>query len=155
MRNLIELNLNEGGEFVRRMAPSNEEINNFEKLLGVKLPEDYLEFLRFSNGGHPELDSFLPENADADNRWAINRFYSLGAGYEPEDLKFVYDNWKSILGERCFPIAADGGGNQLYLDMANGGCVGICIHDQGFKRRLAAESFSEFIDKLERNTEYI
>ncbi len=60
MRNLSELNINERGKPVGRVAPSDRMIDAFESHFGLKLPTDYIILLRYANGGHPELDSFEP-----------------------------------------------------------------------------------------------
>ena len=78
MRDLGELNINEGGYPVDRVAPSYGALSKFEQALSVDLPADYKALLRFSNGGHPQLDSFDTE----DGQWSINRFYHLTSDVE-------------------------------------------------------------------------
>jgi hypothetical protein len=57
MRNLAELKLADArGEPVDRAPPSAEVISAFEREFNVSLPPEYLEFLKYSNGGPPELD---------------------------------------------------------------------------------------------------
>ena len=57
MRNLAELNINEGGKAVERPAPSREDIVEFEQAFGVSLLPGLSFLLQASNGGHPEFDA--------------------------------------------------------------------------------------------------
>ena len=150
MRELSELNINEGGTPVQRPAPTEEEIANFQKHFSVSLPLEYLMLLKHSNGGHPELCSFIPKFQDESNRWGIDYFYHLNSEYDNIlNLWKVTENWQPILGKTAIPIASDGGGNQIFLDTKdNPPSVYLCIHDQQFKKIYVADSFSEFIDLL-------
>ena len=60
MRDLSELNINDGGEQVQRSAPARDVVEAFQAQFDVALPLDYLRLLSYSNGGHPELDSIEP-----------------------------------------------------------------------------------------------
>ena len=83
MRDLHELKMNEGkrpiaaGKLVIRPAPTEEQIMRLESRYGVKLPIDYVSFLRFSNGGHPQLCAFLPKEASWPDICLVNVFYHL------------------------------------------------------------------------------
>ncbi|HEX8223319.1 MAG TPA: SMI1/KNR4 family protein [Allosphingosinicella sp.] len=68
MRNLAELNLNDGGRPVDRAPPSAKAIAEFEREFSVSLPEEYIRLLTFSNGGHPELDTIAPMGRRAETR---------------------------------------------------------------------------------------
>ena len=153
VRKLDELNLNEGGEPVQRPKPSRNEIHEYESRFDVKLPEDMLNLLRHSNGGHPELDSFVPEGSTCENRWAVARFYHLSANRDSLCLTTATSEWEKILGKGCIPIAHDGGGNQIYLDET--GQIALCIHDESFKKIPVAKSFADFIDMLESDPDMI
>ncbi len=150
MRDLLELGLNEGGKPVTRKAPTEEEIRRFEAAHQVSLPDDYVNFLRVSNGGHPELNCFVPKGLAEDNIWSVDVFYHLG-----DDQSNYYNIWKvtrdwnTVLGEKAIPIAEDGGGNQIFLDFSTTpASVSLCIHDEDFGILTAAASFTEFIDML-------
>jgi SMI1 / KNR4 family (SUKH-1) len=158
MRDLHELNLNEGGRPVTRRAPTAKEITAFEAEHGVSLPGAYLRLLRHANGGHPELDSFLPvDAADAADRWQVNSFYFLDADTEhPESLWRVTRRWRPVLGPHRIPVAQDGGGNQVYLDFTTDPpAVRLCVHDAGFSSRLVAPTFEEFLDLLQDDPDMI
>jgi hypothetical protein len=52
-------------------------IDTFQTCFGLELPEAYLRLLRYSNDGHPELDSIEPVGRPGAARWAVNHFYHL------------------------------------------------------------------------------
>lgn len=156
MRDLSELNINEGGRPVSRRPPSDEEIWEFAAAHDVELPDAYVELLKFANGGHPELDTFVPVGSDENDKWAVNRFYCLDAQADVDGLWQAAKEWAPVLGERRIPIAGDGGGNQIFLDFAsNPPSVKLCIHDAQFKVRPIAESFEAFLDLLSEDPDMI
>jgi hypothetical protein len=150
MRNLSELNINEGGKRVGRLAPSNEIIDAFQSHFGISLPELYLKLLRHSNGGHPEIDSIESVAKPGTSRWAVNRFYHLDNDTTSVgSLWAATEKWRSILGEKSIPFASDGGGNQFFLDLRTSPAkVKVCVHDQNFAFIDLAHSFESFIDGL-------
>ena len=77
MRDFAELNINEGGKSVGRPAPTEELVREFEINFAIKLPEEYLVLLKYSNGGGPELDTIQPIDRRDVGLWSINRFYYL------------------------------------------------------------------------------
>jgi hypothetical protein len=60
MRDIGELNMNEGGRTAFGDGPSDELVGNCEREFGVLLLHHYLAFLRKTIGGRPEVDSFVP-----------------------------------------------------------------------------------------------
>ena len=80
-------------------AASNDEIENAEALLGIKLPEDYCNFLLASNG----FEGF------------INEFY-----LRLIPVGFLYDNTQDYCSE-FFPwaiyLGTNGGGEMAVLDI--------------------------------------
>ena len=157
MRDLSELNINENGKRVTRPAPSNDVINALQARYGITLPEDYLTLLRQSNGGHPELDSIEPIGRPGSARWAVNRFYHLEHEKKSaENLWAAMDEWRPILGNNALPIAADGGGNQFFIDLETpSAAVKVCVHDENFSIVDVAPSFQAFIDGLSADPDMI
>src|SRR5438552_12293751 len=49
----------------RRQGASEQELSEFEALIGKGLPEDYRQFLAMANGGDVEDDKFLSGTDDA------------------------------------------------------------------------------------------
>ena len=157
MRDLAELNINEGGLPVGRAAPTAAAISAFERFSGFRIPSPLLALLMHSNGGHPELDSYNPSGSEDVNSFGINCFYHLA-----EDADATYSLWEALrvwrpyLGPNALPFAEDGGGNILFLDMnANPSPVKVCWHDENIRIGDMAPSFEKLIDGLCENPDYI
>jgi len=157
MRDLSELNINERGVPVARPAPADRVIDAFQSRFGLKLPADYIALLRFSNGGHPELDSFEPIGRPGAAPWAVNRFYHLDDGKDSSSsLWAATEKWQPILGANALPFASDGGGNQLFLDFkASPPAVKGCVHDENFRVVDLAPSLEKFIDGLKVGSDMV
>jgi len=157
MRNLSELNINEGGRPVPRPAPNQPVVAAFESHFGLKLPSAYSALLQHANGGHPELDSFKPIGTPGAATWSVNRFYHLDdERTSPSNLWSTTENWQRILGKSALPFASDAGGNQFFLDLgANPPTVKGCLHDERFRVVDLAPSFEAFIDNLEIDPDMI
>ena len=150
MRDLQELNMNEGGRPVDRPAPSDREIADYETHFGVQLPDEYVMLLRHANGGHPELDGFQPQGIVEEELWGVDRFYHLGG--DKDDLGGLWGvttQWQAAVGKNVVPVASDGGGNQIMLRYGSSQPeVIVCVHDDNFQMIPVASSFGEFIDLL-------
>jgi hypothetical protein len=159
MRDLRELNLNEIGTVADRRPPTARQIAAVEQLIGASLPESYLTFLRFSNGGHPELDTFtLPTGEE----WAVNTFFHIAsdtaATDDCEDVMWCYHHRWPGAHRALLPIANDGGANLFCLNLEGNrhGEVVVQVHDEpGFPQVHLADSFDEFVDGLALNPDYI
>ena len=155
MRDLKELNLNTGGEPVITPAPTEAQLALVEQLIGVPLPDKYISFLQFSNGGHPELDTVSVDADGHENAWAVNRFFHIQAdSHTTKDTDDViwnyYHRWPNAPRE-LLPIANTGGGDFFCLDLTTKGKgqIVIQIHDEpGFPIIPIADSFETFIDSL-------
>lgn len=150
LRDLSELNINKGGERIRRAPPSRNDIESFEQNFNVKLPESYVSLLMYANGGHPQLDFIQPIlRPDAAGR-TINHFYHLdGDKTSTRSLWAATVLWRKVLGNCYIPIAQDGGGNPFVLEMSSSPpSVKACLHDENFVLVDMAPSFEAFIDAL-------
>jgi hypothetical protein len=159
MRDFKELNINEGGKPVTRPQPTPAQIAYVEKLVGAKLPPSYIALLMFSNGGHPELDTFYFEAEGSRQEWAVDTFFHISS--DPESTESVVrkyrHRWKGA-PRQVLPIAEDGGGNLICLDLTDsqGNKVVLWVHDVlGQPILHVAGSFEEFIDLLTTNPNYI
>ena len=156
MRDLRELNLNEGGRPVTRKPPSDAQIAAFQSHFGIVLPEDYIVFLRHSNGGHPERDAFRPKGL-VDGLFGVAYFYRLND--DQADVSGVWaatTAWRNALSANVAAIGDDGGGNQILLCFdGNSASVKLCIHDEAMRLIHVADSFSEFIDMLREDPDMI
>jgi hypothetical protein len=157
MRNLAELNINEGGRPVSRPPPSDAQISEFERQFGVTVPLPLITLLRYANGGHPERDSIDPVGATDGSGWGVNRFFHLSSDRTgPSSLWKAMQAWHPILGKAAIPIANDGCGNVFFIDSTSDAAeVKVCIHDDNFSVRDLAPSFEDFIDRLYLDPDYI
>ena len=79
MRELTELSIKPIGNHRPFRFPTDDNIREFEKVFGVKLPDDYIQFLRFKNDGTPKMN-FL----NAGKGYTLNDFFGLG---DPQDIE--------------------------------------------------------------------
>lgn len=155
MRDLTELNINEGGKPVSRRKPLQSDIEAFEQHFRVVLPKSYVFLLQFSNGGHPEVDSFCVNDDPAD-LWNLNHFYHLLPEVtDSENLWEETSNLQGILGSGVVPIGDDGGGNTVFLsydsDPPN---IKLVIVDS-MEIVKVCDTFERFIDNLRMNPDYL
>lgn len=72
--------------------------------IGRDIPMDYIDFLMFHNGGHPERCNFL--NPEADRLDSVELFYGLGETY---DLIWECREYALRMPKELMPIAYSGG----------------------------------------------
>jgi hypothetical protein len=149
MRNLQELNLNGGRKNIEVSDETWERI-------GFNLPEDYKEFIRFSNSGEsPELNTF---GFGTENECGVDDFFVIAESKQVmsylEFMPRVAD-----LPKRYFPFAIDGGSNLFCFEFSEiGELQGIVRLFADTRYRQATklcQTFTEFIDGLELNPDYI
>lgn len=157
MRDLRELNLNDYGDPVTRDAPDVRVLSEIESKLGHRLPQEYIEFLQFSNGGQPELNCLTLHDGTGTSMWTIDEFYHVSGGTDDDcDMASVFDDYRQFLEKDCLPIACDEGGNQYVLDFSTSPpSIKISIHDESFRLIPVASSFEQFIDLLDEGTDMI
>ena len=92
--------------------PTNlEEIEEFEKLIGATLPDDYKQFLLKHNGGHPVVESFdLIEPINEFNPIiGVSWFYALYEG-DVSNISREFKLSRDRLTDEYIPIAYNSGG---------------------------------------------
>jgi hypothetical protein len=153
LRNLAELNINEGGHPVSRPPPSQEAMDRFRAEFGISVPAALQKFLNFSNGGHPELSVVDGPYGT----YAVDAFHHLTEqDVDTESLWHAMRTWRPVLGAKAIPFAVDGGGNAFYLDMAREPSpVRICLHDDNYRTVDVAASLADFIDGLRTDPDLI
>ena len=107
-----------------------EDVLEFGNYLGVKLPEDYVEFIVNANGGTPEPDmlyDFYDEVSEQENTSVIRRFFSFFPNVECEknNIKFIYNVMRreKTIPVDMIPIADDPTGNVI--------CISLSSNDYG------------------------
>ncbi|TWB23968.1 SMI1/KNR4 family protein [Nitrospirillum bahiense] len=149
------LNINFGGTPSPGYQGGDAAINDVAALVHSALPSSYINFIKEADGGHPEIGSFAPVGGDAGNLFDIDLFYSFGDS-RGTNIKAALARWGSILGQNALPIGRDGGGNQIYIDLTNGGqSVWIFLHDEENHRLKIANDFEAFIGLLQENPDFI
>lgn len=157
MRNLDELNINEGGLSVSRPSPTPEDYEQFEAKFGIPIPEQVRALLSYSNGGHPELDTYFSEDLTEDSSFAIDRFLFLALdSNEVDSFDYALKLWRPLIGPQALPFALDGGGDPFFLDLtAQPAAVKKYLHDSDKDMVFVAPNFEAFIDGLNLNPDYI
>jgi len=158
MRDLAELGLNEGGRPVTRAAPTADQIQAFEQAFNVRLPADYVQFLQYSNGGHPFLDLISLEKEDDEGEeeeeedwgWGVNHFLFLNDDHDGwRSIWRVTKHWRDFLKANVVAIAETGSGDPFLLDYnTDPPQVIICLHEFEFACYRLAPSFLGFINRL-------
>lgn len=149
-------------------APTSAQIVAIERFLGAQLPASFREFLQVANGGYIEYMIDVPfDNGKSEPLC----FCSIFCADEGEFLDGTF------LGEvnsarqyqkipaGVLPIARDGGGSMLYLDLSPEGKGRVVAFIEGLPEwtglrtqsafiELAA-SFDEYVDKLRIDREML
>jgi hypothetical protein len=157
MRDLAELDLKQFGRDKPRPKPSDQEIDRIEKLTGKKLPDSYLQFLDYSNGGSPLLDTFICDGND----WSVDNFFPLTSEHDKIEyfisVEWSYKHrWTGAIKE-ILPIGSDPFGNLICLDLSSSEYKKVILwaHDApGDQIKIVANSFEEFIDQLQPRRQY-
>jgi hypothetical protein len=146
-------------KFTTNYPPTTEEeVQKLEETLGIKLPEDYRDFLLTYNGGHaPEngLCMFYENNKGADTY--VNELFGINTSYSAinplEDFEFYpYDDLLEIGIDDFGNIFCLGikYGKVFFYDL-DGALVIRADRDEKYSPPWIADSFYEFIENLEKN----
>jgi hypothetical protein len=144
---------------------TNAAVLAFEKYFGVDLPRDYVEFLRFANGGTLEMREYADPVTGSVG--GLDNFYGLGNSEEAQraEANGTLD-YGNLWGETTFfklhlltegvgvPFGSDGGGNRLFLDYRD---PAICVSRFVIATRAAyriAPTFDKFLDMLHAETDF-
>ena len=138
--------------------PTSENIKQLEATLGVPLPDDYKNFLSHCNGGYMDYEINVQFPNGSSEFIGYCGFYSLGEG-EWETNPFELHQARAlsaIPSAGVLPIARDGGGSILYLDLRDDYKVVAFVHGlpawTGLRQEDSlievASSFDEYLSKL-------
>jgi SMI1 / KNR4 family (SUKH-1) len=152
MRNLDEIGIRQRPSAKFRHAPTAREVAEFERAFSVKLPSDYLSFLRYCNGGHPRLEFCPLDTNEFDRGVSANIFFFLNSSEkdQTENLWYEMKLHAASLCKELVPIADDGCGNLILLDCrTNPPSVNAEIHDSAKSGIVqVAPTFADFVDRL-------
>jgi len=144
---------------------TKEEISNFEKEINVELPNEYKTFLLKYNGGKPSKYVF-PDTEDLYS-FAISDLYGLNTKQDYNDLRRSWNLFKDRIFKQFISIGRTIDGDQITLGISGPlkGKVYFWDHNTELENDeftenvlpgnmyLLADSFNEFLNKLEEDTE--
>ncbi|MBK9202300.1 MAG: SMI1/KNR4 family protein [Candidatus Obscuribacter sp.] len=133
------------------------ELSQYERQLGLKLPQQYRNFLLEFNGGSPRPSRFTFKDCDTGSQ--VLSFFGFGSFY---DVLEELETYGGRLPKRFFPIAAESGGNLLCISLSGEDSGNIYFWDHELEAELSkgqtpdsvnnttlvADSFSEFLDSF-------
>jgi hypothetical protein len=136
---------------------SDEIVAAAERTLGFRLPGEYVELLRYKNGGVPRRRCFRTSKPTS---WANDHFEirrMLGIGYSDGldgqfGSKFLIEEWGyPPIGIVVFELPS-GGHDTVMLDYSKCGPLGaprVCYIDEDRLPRVVSPCFRQFIEHLE------
>jgi SMI1 / KNR4 family (SUKH-1) len=96
-----------------------ESIARFEKNKRIKFPQSYRDFLVATNGGIPDTKYYPIEGMQFNPTGGIQLFFGLDKKIQQYSLEETYDLYVGGFPHGIVPIADDGGGNYVCLDLRN------------------------------------
>ena len=138
--------------------PTSERIKQLETALGLPLPNDYKKFLSHCNGGYMDYQINVTFPNCRSEFIGYGALYSVSEG-EWETNPFELYQGRKLSGlppSGVLPIARDGGGSILYLDLRRGYKVVAFVHGlpawTGLRQEdtliQAASSFDDYLSQL-------
>jgi hypothetical protein len=92
-------------------------IQKFERQRSIELPPSYKKFLLLTNGGVPETSAFPISNFDESSIGVMQIFLGIGVEHPTSELAYAYDLYAGGIPEGIVPIASNGGGDYICLDL--------------------------------------
>lgn len=129
-----------------------DELEQFEKDIGARLPEDYRSFLVLHNGGTPEKYLVCwPGSHEPAEVW--NDSLGLHNGPTYSRLDSVTEGLKEYLPKGIIPFASDPGGNLFCIGISGdySGKIYLWDHERAQEKEscsFLAGSFTEFVAGL-------
>ena len=130
---------------------TNQELDEFERTVGLALPKQYRAFLLRSNGGVPERDAVDVPTCVTSPRAGVFHFFALRAEHDYADLEWNYRHRWNGIGANILPIASTAGAHQFCLDLASGR---VLLHDPYLDEpelHDVAPDFDTFMNLLRRD----
>ncbi len=154
--NTERLNINVNGVPSPGYSGDKDLFSELASLVNSDIPDVYIEFLTKVNGGHPEIGCFSAlDDTSGSNLFDVDWFYSID-NPSVENVKDMLSEWGNVLGPKNLPIGRDGGGNQIYLNLeSDNPTVWLYLHDENGAGLKLSNSFTEFLDSLISNPDFI
>jgi hypothetical protein len=148
--------------FDKKVEPiSQDALDLLQQFLGFKLPNEYIEFLRFSGGARIYQNTYSPINQE--ERVSIDCLYGLNQTDHNYDFVYHLKLYAARIPSHFITIGDDGGGNQICLGVKGPDRNKVYLWDHEFEAddgetptkenmTLITHSFTDFINNLfERN----
>lgn len=142
---------------------SHSDIEELEKLVGAKLPDDFKEFYMKSNGGYPDQDLYICDIEYEPLRFNEFKPVALISTPDKERTKYIGGCYQTMIHrnaipQNILPFGLDDGGNFFCLNLDNYS-IGYYAMDSYDNEKSINEnhkelwqelnhSFSEFINSL-------
>jgi hypothetical protein len=141
------------------VAPSPDEFEEFEDLLGGRLPVDYRHFLEKCSGARLNYNVELVSPDGEHEVLCFDTTFALESGGDWDTNPFELRAAREAEGfpeEGVLPIARDAGGSVLYLDLRESGRVVAFVHGLPEWTELVrhdslvevAPSFQDYLERL-------
>jgi hypothetical protein len=135
-----------------------ETIVDFERSLGITLPNSYRSFLLKHNGGMPEPNYFPLLNNPIDKFAIVNYLYCISSG-DDYDIRNIIISMEGRLPRDLLPIGEDPGGNLICIAVSgsNFGKVYFWDHEDELPLRQPSDyhnvyflsnDFLQFFDSI-------
>jgi hypothetical protein len=114
-------------EMIESNPPTNPAaVEEFERDRDLVLPSSFREFLLATNGGIPREPAFPIARMANNPIGVVQVFFGIGVRWPTTELAYAYDLYAGAIPQGIVPIAGDGAGNYICLDLRNGqGQVGF------------------------------
>ena len=129
-------------------APTEAEIDEIEKLLGAKIPDDFLDFLNHANGGSMNYCIEVREVKDTLSFCSIfssKKLKNYGHPYETFIYEILQSRKNLKTPKEVLPFAVDGGGSILFLDLTEEGNGRVVAFIHGLPEWTGSESNDTFM----------
>lgn len=134
----VKIGIDIGWKYVKPLK-SAELINDYERLTGYSLPQEFKNLIIESNGGRPERRVF---NTNAENEREIKSFLSFNAD-DKETVWQAYEWLKDKFGNKYLAFAIDNFGNIICFDTDNGNVV--FLNHEDLSAECISATFGDFI----------
>jgi hypothetical protein len=95
-------------------------IEDFERSRGLALPSHYKHFLLAINGGVPKAPAFPIQGMPNRPFEMVQAFSGIGVREPTDELAYAYDLYVGGFPDGIVPIAGNGGGDYVCLDLRDG-----------------------------------
>jgi hypothetical protein len=102
-------------------STTSDAIEEFERSRGIKLPKAYKSFLLATNGGVPDRAYYPIKGMELNSYGGVQVFFGLGVLGAMESLEEIYELYVNGFPLGIVPIADNGGGDYISLDLRSGG----------------------------------